>query len=187
MQIACTTAPGRGDTDLLLQDLAAWAHAGERDQEGEIHYRPRATAVPHPAAERTEDRAGQRVEAGEDVCRRQFHAIGAAVVVRQIARQGYEAAEDEEVVCGEAPDLDVLERRELFGNAHASRAGPRPLGIDRVGPCQQGEAGGGQRDHDRVNARRSFPARGDDERRRGEVRVRGPPRLPAPTIPSAVP
>jgi hypothetical protein len=28
MQIACTTAPGRGDTDLLLQDLAAWARAG---------------------------------------------------------------------------------------------------------------------------------------------------------------
>ena len=122
------------DAVLALNDIIG-RRVGQHEQEqhgkaeGPVHDRPRAELVGQVPAIGTEQR-GRQAERGRRHARRaHVNAIDVDQVVRQPQRQRHEGAKDEEVVHREAPDLQVLQWRELL--CKAGGLGPRPAPFDQ--------------------------------------------------------
>ena len=94
--------------------------ADDRDAEGPVHDAARAVAVGEHAAVDAEQAGRHRVGGADHAGGGDVEAVDADQVARQPQRQRHEGAEHEEVVEREAPDLDVLQRREH--GATAARA-----------------------------------------------------------------
>ena len=115
-------------------------------------------------------------DAGRERKRRRGHACGAdidAVDVDQVMRQpqgkSHEGAEHEKVVEREAPDLQVLERRQFCRNARSLAT--------RLAPCleygivlgENEEDHGNRRQRERPYVGHRLPAKGDHDERSAEL------------------
>jgi len=85
---------------------------GDGAGEAPVHHAPRTVPVGQRTAEDAEQRAGDRVGGSEHASGDDAEAVDVDIVVREPQGEGDEAAEDEEVVEREAPDLELPERRE---------------------------------------------------------------------------
>ena len=86
--------------------------ADDGDQEGPVHHPPGAKFIGKMPAIGPKDRGRDRVGGADHAGGRDAHAVDTDEVVRQPQGKRDEAPKNEEVVKGESPDLNVLQRLE---------------------------------------------------------------------------
>jgi hypothetical protein len=156
--------------DVVRGGIAQAEGADHRTDEGPVHHLPRAVLVGERAAEDSEHRAGDRVGGAEQAGRHDVEAVDADIVARQPEGERDEAAEDEEVVQAEPPDLQVRQRRHHRREALGLHAAGTPRGKVRVVLRQHEEQHGRHRQARGPDLRDRLPAETDHHDRRQELR-----------------
>ena len=144
------------------------AHEDAHD-ERPVHDEARAVAIREVSAEGPEDAAGERVGGGQHARGLHVEAVDADVVAREPEGQGHERPEDEEVVEGEPPDLEVPQGLEL--QERRARLLPRRLARrgDRVLLRRDEEQDRGDEEDHGVDLGRPLPSEREEQERRPEV------------------
>ena len=155
--------------DVMRRRIGQHEQQHQAEAEGPVHDRPRAEPVGQMPAIGPEKRGGEAEGRGRHPGGAHVDAIDLHQVVRHPQGQRHEGAKDKEVVQREPPDLQVRQRRELFG--HRGRPHPARPARDQLGVVlgEEEKRDGKQRQRRRPDVRHTLPAPGHHDEGRHEL------------------
>ena len=163
----------RGAHDIIYRRIGQDESAGDRDQQGPVHYRARAVAIGQMAAIGAEQARGKRKHGRRHAGRFEIYVVDLHQILRQPKRKRDKAAEDEEIIQREAPDLNILQRLHFQPGARGLGAGAAALRHHRVFPGREPEDHGHDRQTRGPDVRDALPAHRDHDKGRAEFGDRG--------------